>query len=89
MLFEESRAELALIDHGFAFAREQDLRHTAILVDWRMRAGLAELVEVEIAALELLLGGDELLGLKRDLDPDRADALAQRAGAMRQTRRLV
>jgi hypothetical protein len=89
VLFEEARAELALIDHGFAFAREHDLRHAAILVEWRTRAGLVDLVEEELAALELLLGDDELLGLRRYLDPDRAEALAQRAGATHQSRRLV
>jgi hypothetical protein len=89
LLFDPSRADLALIDHGFAFPREHDLQHAAFLVEWRRRAGLDELADIEIAALERLLGADELMGLARYLEPDRADALARRAAGMRAAGRLA
>jgi hypothetical protein len=40
LLFDPSRTELALIDHGFAFRREGDMVHASVLVDWRRRPGL-------------------------------------------------
>lgn len=89
LLFDPSRADLALIDHGFAFPREHDLRHAAFLVEWRRRAVLDELADIEIAALERLLQDDELLGLARYLEPDRADVLARRAAGMRAAGRLA
>jgi hypothetical protein len=88
LLFDPSRADLALIDHGFAFPRDDDLRHAEFLVEWRKRAGLDQLSDTEIAALEALLQHGELLGLARYLEPDRADSLARRAARMRQSARL-
>ena len=65
LLFDAPREDLALIDHGFAFARENDVINATILLDWRRRAGLHELVAVERAALEKLIEDDELVGRRR------------------------
>jgi hypothetical protein len=85
LLFDASRDELALIDHGFAFMRDTDVVNVSVLVDWRRRAGLSALTDTEQDALERILGDAALLGVRRYLEPDRADALERRAVRMRET----
>jgi hypothetical protein len=90
LLFDASRSDLALIDHRFAFPRwQRDVINATILLDWRRRAGLSEIASVEVGALERLLGDADLLGLRRYLEPDRADALEARARNMLDTGNLV
>jgi hypothetical protein len=89
LLFDASRDELALIDHGFAFRRDADVVVASVLVDWRRRAGLDAITDVECEVLERLLGEGELFGLRRYLDADRADALETRAERIRHAGRLV
>jgi hypothetical protein len=61
--FDASRRDLQLIDHGFAFARENDATHTSILLDWRRSAGLCDLAPPEKEALAPLIAARQLLGL--------------------------
>jgi hypothetical protein len=89
MLFDTGRNDLALIDHGFAFAREGDVINASVLLGWRRTAGLVELSQAEVDALERLVYHEALLGLRRYLEPDRAEALEVRARRMLETGRLV
>jgi hypothetical protein len=89
MLFDPSREDLALIDHGFAFRREHDPVNASVFVDWRRRAGLPALAPEERDALERLLEDGDLLGMRRYLEVDRADALHDRARAMYDSGSLV
>jgi hypothetical protein len=89
LLFDPSREDLALIDHGFAFRREHDPVNASVFVDWRRRAGLATLTADERETLDRLLEDRELLGVRRYLEADRADALRDRAHAMHDSNSLV
>jgi hypothetical protein len=89
LLFDPSRDDLALIDHGFAFRRGDDVVHRSYLVDWRRRGNLMELMPEERDAVDTLLADDGLLGLRRYLEPERAESLAERAYDMRDTGRLA
>ena len=82
MLFDSERGDLALIDHGFAFPREGDVRNASVLLDWRRDAGVLELDATEQGALERLIADDALLGLRRYLEADRCEPLAARAEKM-------
>jgi hypothetical protein len=89
LLFDPSRTDLALIDHGFAFRRRGDDVHMSYLVDWRRRAGLDELTSDEREVVDTLLADEHLLGMRRYLAPDRAESLAERARDMRESGRLA
>ena len=89
VLFDASREDFALIDHGFAFPREGDVVNASIFLNWRRRAGLHELVSVELDALGALTADDGLLGLRGYLEQERADALESRAARMLESGRLV
>jgi hypothetical protein len=89
LLFDADRSDLALIDHGFAFPRDGDVHLHSILLDWRRTAGLCELADEEVTALERLVANDHLLGLRGYLETERADAVERRARHMLATRRLV
>jgi hypothetical protein len=89
LLFDASRNDLALIDHGFAFPREKDIRNHSILLEWRRTANLCELGDDEVRALRKLLDDNALLGLRRYLDEERAVAVAGRARRMLATQRLL
>jgi hypothetical protein len=88
-LFDADRGDLALIDHGFAFPRDGDLRNTSLLLDWRRDVGVMDLADEEISALQRLAGDDELFGLRRYLDADRCEPVAARAAEMLNNGRLV
>lgn len=89
LLFDATRNDLALIDHGFSFPRDGDIVNTSILLEWRRTAGLCELAYEEVQALERLVTDGDLLGLRRYLEADRADAAERRARRMLSTRRLA
>jgi hypothetical protein len=89
LLFDPSRGDLALIDHGFAFRREHDPVNASVLVDWRRRAGLTTLTAEERETLNRLLGDGDLLGIRRYLEADRANAFHDRARAMHDSGSLV
>jgi hypothetical protein len=79
LLFDAGRGELSLIDHGFSFPRDGDVRNTSILLDWRINAGIVQPSDDECAALDRLGAADDLLGLVRYLDHERCKAVINRA----------
>jgi hypothetical protein len=72
---------LALIDHGYAFARPGDRCNSGCLQEDRQATSPA-LTPVETSALSRLLASPDLLGVRRCLEPDRAAALEGRARRM-------
>jgi hypothetical protein len=89
VLWYEERQLLYLIDHSFSFARARANHGASDLVQWRWNHGSRELTEAEIGALGRLLESDDLLTLRRFVDPERVEALAARARRMREAGRLV
>lgn len=79
--YDKSSRRLALIDHGFAFARRGDISNGGIFLDHRLKEGDEVLTEDEAGALERLMDED-LFGLRDFLAPDRVAAFEERANAM-------
>lgn len=75
---------LGLIDHGYAFALPGDRLNASFFVGWRWGIGHQALSPAEIDALESLVQSGDLHGLRRFLEPERADALDNRARRMLQ-----
>lgn len=76
-------AGLALIDHGYAFARPRDGFHVSQLTEARARLpGGDRLTDAERAALRRLLGSEDLGGTRGLLEPERWAALRARAERM-------
>jgi hypothetical protein len=73
---------LALIDHGYAFARPGDILNHSELVAARHSHGAGALLAEERQALTRLFGDPALLGMTSFLEPERARALADRAQLM-------
>ncbi len=86
--YDAAAGRLALIDHGFAFARPTDRFASSVFHAYRLQRNYPLLTKREEQAIEALLEGGDLLGLAGFLPEDRAEALAGRARTMRQTRRL-
>ncbi len=80
--YDAEARRLALIDNAFAFARPTDLYNQSLLLAYRRSVHMATLREREIVALEAILDSDDLLGLRRFIAEDRADALESRARRM-------
>lgn len=78
---------LALIDHGFVFARPGDICTSALFLGARLPSDQA-LTDVEQSVLRDLLAKD-LHGLRTFIEPARADALGKRAETMLQTGQLL
>jgi hypothetical protein len=79
---------LGLIDHGFAFARPEDILNASVFLEQRRAEGRAVLEAPELAALEAIEEAD-LVGLRDILDPDQGDALASRIARMRSSGELI
>jgi hypothetical protein len=73
---------VALIDHGYSFARPGDYTNYSKLVSTRHREGDAKLSYDERDALNRLLASKDLFGLEHSLEPARAQALRARAQRM-------
>jgi hypothetical protein len=80
--WDDAEQKLGLIDHGYTFALPGHRLNGAWFLGWRRTVGRATLEQAEVDALDRLLAGGDLLGLRVLLLPDRADALAQRAERM-------
>jgi hypothetical protein len=80
--WDAANRKLGLIDHGYAFALPGHRLNGAWFVDWRWRTGRQALDQYEVDALERLLDGGDLLGLRLFLQPARADGLEERARRM-------
>ena len=89
MLWYEERQLIYLIDHSFSFARAGANHGASDLVQWRWSRGSRVLTEAESGALGRLLESDDLLTLRRFVDPERLEALETRARRMRESGRLV
>lgn len=79
--FLVSGDRLALIDHGYAFARPGDYKNYSWLQRERLTTD-SRLTYAERDALNRLVSSGDLLGLRKVLQPARADALEKRAQAM-------
>jgi hypothetical protein len=77
---------LTLIDHGYAFSRPGDYLNFSNLQE--RRAG-EPLTPEEHKVLDRLIADPELFGLRRFLEPARADAVLQRAQRMRESGQLM
>lgn len=85
-----SAGDLVLIDHGFVFARPGDARNASVFLGMRLAEPRAsELTEQERGALSTLVHSEDLLGMQAMLEPDRADALRQRAEGMLETGQIA
>jgi hypothetical protein len=84
--YDRSTRTLAVIDHGFSFARPGDLCNSAIFAHARHQSSPA-ISPDERAALEALRIAD-LHGLREFIAPDRASALERRSTEMLRTGRL-
>lgn len=73
---------LHLIDHGFCFAKPGDLYHASVFLIHRIGQGHGALSAQEIAVLQGLVASRDLLGLTAIVEPDRANAVADRADRM-------
>jgi hypothetical protein len=89
VLWYEDRQVIYLIDHSFSFARTGANHGASDLVQWRWGYGSRRLTGAELGALARLLDSDNLLTLRRFLDPERAEALAARARRMGETGEMV
>lgn len=80
--YDASHRRLSLIDHGFVFARPNDLiNRSSYFLAARWRGGKHRLTPREQEVADELLAGD-LYGLRAFLARDRADALQTRAERM-------
>lgn len=79
---------ITLIDHGFTFARDGDIKNHSWLVDHR-RDVAPTLSYQEREVLARLTSSPDLLGLAKLLQPDRAAAMRQRAERMLATGRIT
>lgn len=79
---------LALIDHGYAFARDGDYLNHSDLVRQRHNTDPV-LSHNERQVLDRLLASPDLLGMGSMLEPKRAAALRARAERMRSTGRIL
>ena len=87
--FDHVSRRLALIDHGFTFARPGDLANASIFLAMRrMEPGGQTLTTREMEVLDELLDSGDLHGLTRYLPGDRSLAMEQRALRMQKTRLL-
>ncbi len=89
VLWYEDRQVIYLIDHSFSFARAGANHGASDLVQWRWSRGSRRLAEAENDALRRLLESDDVLTLRRFLDPERLEALHTRARRMQETGELV
>jgi hypothetical protein len=78
---------IALIDHGYTFARPGDLRNYSWLGTKRVQTDPA-LTYTEREVLQRLVSSPDLLGLRGMLQPARADALRDRAQVMLESGQL-
>lgn len=76
---------LALIDHGFTFARPGDFCNASDFIDSRVSP---DLTVHERQGIQRLMSDPDLGGIAAFLDQDRADALRRRATAMLQTNQV-
>jgi hypothetical protein len=79
--FLVSGDRLALIDHGYTFARPGDYQNYSWLQRERLTTD-SRLTYAERDVLNRLVASGDLLGLRKVLQPARADALEKRAQAM-------
>lgn len=79
---------LALIDHGYAFARDGDYLNHSFLARKRHDTDPV-LSHSERQVLDRLLASKDLLGMESMLEPKRAKALRVRAEKMRSTGRVL
>lgn len=80
--WDDANQKLGLIDHGYTFALPGHRLNAAWFVDWRWAASAPALDQTEVDALDRLLGGGDLLGLRAFLLPVAADHLEDRAHRM-------
>jgi hypothetical protein len=89
-LWDPSRDELALIDHGYSFARHNDRQGNSVFCLWRHHQGAAGLTPEEVDALRAFAAASGQLGrIEACLEPARAQALCLRVEDMRDTQRLL
>jgi hypothetical protein len=86
--YESAPKRLALIDHGFVFARPGDPLNpnAAAFFAYRRRQPTGQVLTAhELATIEALVDSGNLHGLRQFLPADRADALETRARTMLQS----
>lgn len=80
---------ITLIDHGYSFARQPgDYCNYQWLSHQRVHTADSALTYTERDALQRLVASPDLMGMRKVLQPDRADALRDRAQKMLDTGRL-
>lgn len=86
--FDDQR-KMTLIDHGFCFATPQDIQSQSFLVGHRWAQGRHQLIPKELDALQRLLDSPSALGLQGLIEPDRLNALRDRARLMLDLKTLL
>ncbi|MGH2955207.1 MAG: hypothetical protein ACRDK9_14575 [Solirubrobacterales bacterium] len=88
VLWHTTRQQIHLIDHGFSFARPGDNTGTLELSLWRWLHGSRELTDGERAAAGGVVDAN-LHGLADYVEPDRTDALRERARRLRNDEEIL
>lgn len=77
--YDHNSRRLALIDNAFTFARPNDLNNGSVFLARRRSEHASSLTTQEKDALETVLNSSDLLGMRRFIAEDRAEALEARA----------
>ncbi len=89
-LWDPAAEELALIDHGFAFARGGDTQNTSLFHKWRWDRGDRELANEEQDAVRAFASATAgLSAIEQSLEPARAEAFRARVESLRDANRLL
>ncbi|HWD70782.1 MAG TPA: hypothetical protein VG293_11360, partial [Solirubrobacteraceae bacterium] len=81
--WDPAAGTLGLIDHGFAFAVPGARCNASCFVEWRHNQGETDLIDWELASLDVLIHSNDLHGLVGVLSDEQASALHDRACRMR------
>jgi hypothetical protein len=89
-LWDADEKRLALVDHGYAFARPGDRRNASIFCTWRHQQRSGKLSDDEQEALQRFAGPSGPLGtIEACLEPARAKVLRDRVESMLATGELL
>jgi hypothetical protein len=80
--YDANARRLALIDNAFTFARPDDLNNASVFLACRRSENATALKRAETDALETILESTDMVGMRRFVAPDRADAFEARARRM-------
>ncbi|MFK0074610.1 hypothetical protein [Arthrobacter woluwensis] len=81
-LYHQGEKRLSLIDHGFTFALKASRCNQSVFTRRRRHGGKMALKAYEKRDLKRLLASEDLWGLEKILEPERATALRERAKRM-------